>query len=287
MINTSSKDIRNDRFVDRVAKLSELHDITDIQIKKFIEATGILDGNTNEPIQVADLFCGTGFTASLIAQYLNQFPKMTTLYCVDSSSEMLERSKSVLGDPKFNIEYIKCQLGIEQINFTENQLDLVTIKMGLHELPLQKQALLLKDLRKFIKPEGRIVIWGNHVRKDPKTNKDLNGFNAIIRKKDELAGYDFMNDERYFTSKEEMLKIIKNADFEPRLSYEWIRRWSTFGRFEVELDSKPKSLKILNNFVTNQFLQKSTQESFRYKQIQKKDLLDVQFDVHSGLIVAM
>ncbi len=67
---------------------------------------------------------------------------------------------------------------------------------------------MLKEFYRIIKPGGKIVIW--ELALDEKTQPI---FSEIIKRKDELAGFDSLVRNRHFPKKEEVISELQNSGF--------------------------------------------------------------------------
>ena len=87
--------------------------------------------------------------------------------------------------------------------------DTIVIKMGVHEVPLEDQAKLFREVRRLLKPGGFFIIWELALNQE---NQAI--FQDIIRKKDHMAGFDSMAENRYFQREDEVLELYKQTGFQ-------------------------------------------------------------------------
>lgn len=97
--------------------------------------------------QVLDVGCGTG---TGIAAYLEAGCSVSG---VDVSEAMLEKARSRVGDRA------DLRLGDgDSLPFSEEQFDLVTTSMVLHEVPEGEREAFVVEMARVSKPEGRLLI---------------------------------------------------------------------------------------------------------------------------------
>jgi SAM-dependent methyltransferase len=286
--------ILKQKLVGRVAQLDQIHGVDQSQIFNFVEATGLHEITGKSAIQIADLFCGNGFAVHILVSELVSSGLPTIIHCVDMNGEMLQRAKTSITallpeshQDKFTIITHENELNGGELPFIDKQLDLVVVKMGLHEMPLESQYSLIQDIYYVLKPGGRFVIWGNLISKDQVTGQDLTGFNSIIRKKDLLAGFDLMSNRRYFTSQEELFSALTRAGFTAQLVFDWIRRWDSLSRLNFELDGDVEKLNELNAEIDWHFSKDEIKEEYEFCQtVNQEGITGRAFNLRSGIILA-
>ena len=109
----------------------------------FRSLAGLLDDEWT----VADLGCGTGAMAAILAPHVKQ------VIGVDASEEMLEAAR-VRNDGVTNIEWRKGTL--ETLPVFPDSADAATLMLVLHHLPSPAQA--LSEAARILKPGGRVLI---------------------------------------------------------------------------------------------------------------------------------
>ena len=142
--------------------------------------------------------------------------------------------------------------------------------MGLHEVPKEEQLKVLRDFFRILKPKGKVVIWDIMLNND---NQSL--FQDVIRKKDELAGFDMLVKERYFFREEEFLENVKKAGFTRIKDFHTIHnRFSSRRRLESELKNNIILLKRLNDYIRKRFPEE-LKKSLKYSDLGE----DIQFNL--------
>ena len=282
------------KLVSRAAKLDQVHDVDQSQVSSFVEATGLQKTVGRSEIQMADIFCGSGFASCALLSELVALGLPTTIHCVDMNGKLLQVAQTSIAEQlpenhrdRFAIITHREELGSGKMPFADEQLDLVVVKMGLHELPLKSQISVIQETYCVLKPGGRFVIWGNLVKKDQVTGQDLNGFNSIIRRKDLLAGFYEMSARRYFTSEEEIFSALIRAGFTAQLVTDWTRKWNSLSRLNFELDGDIGKLNELNAEIDRHFTEDRRQEEFGFCQtVNQEGITGRSFNVRNGIILA-
>jgi len=109
----------------------------------FRALAGLLDDEWT----VADLGCGTGAMAAILA------PHVKRVIGVDASEEMLDAAKQRLGEC-VNVELRRGTL--EALPVSSESVDAATLMLVLHHLPSPAQA--LGEAARILKPGGRVLI---------------------------------------------------------------------------------------------------------------------------------
>ena len=106
-----------------------------------------LAGLLGDDWTVADLGCGTGAMAAILAPHVQQ------VIGVDASEEMLDAARERIGAAS-NIQLRKGTL--EALPIASDSVDAATLMLVLHHLPSPAQA--LGDAARILKPGGRVLI---------------------------------------------------------------------------------------------------------------------------------
>lgn len=184
-------------FDKRVVNYEEIHGIQEVDSASLVEAVDPKPGQA-----ILDAMCGYGAAAKGV---LEREPGVQ-VYLMDESPVQLNRART--GLPCISEEYF-FEKSIIYSEFPSSFFDTVVIKMGIHEVPKDDQGKVFNEVRRILKPEGKLVVW-DIMLPNPQT-QEL--FQKIIRKKDELAGYELLALNRYFFTEEEFLRNAKNAGF--------------------------------------------------------------------------
>lgn len=139
---------------DSVAgKYDVMNDIMSFGLHRVWKRYFVHIANIRPGYQVLDLAAGTGDITALLASRLNG--KGTIISC-DPNAAMLERGRQRLVDHGL-VENIHCvQATAEQLPFTENYFDCVTLAFGLRNFTDKDQA--LHAIFNVVKPGGQLLI---------------------------------------------------------------------------------------------------------------------------------
>jgi ubiquinone/menaquinone biosynthesis C-methylase UbiE len=189
-------------FDDRIVDFRVVHNHKPEDIKAFVE---LIDAKPNDVI--LDGMDGYGAVARDILDVAEAKGFKPEIYTVDESIVQVERARKNIPDiePKHVV-----QADIRKTPFEDEMFDTVIIKMGIHELPKEAQPDILKEVTRVLKPKGKFITWELSFP-DEVTQKI---FQDIIRKKDELAGFDRLVENRYFPRQDELLKLFQDAGLE-------------------------------------------------------------------------
>lgn len=105
---------------------------------------------------VLDVATGTGSLAIELSQSANQ------VVGIDLSADMLaaaERKKRT-----DNLAFLK--MDASNLEFDDESFDLVTISLGLHDMPAEIRTLVLQEVKRVLKKEGRLYLLEYDLPKD-------------------------------------------------------------------------------------------------------------------------
>lgn len=251
-------------FDNRIVSYEYIHSIKSKDRKALIDA---INPESNETI--LDSFCGYGAVGKECLERENAIK----LWLNDESRVQLERAKENL--PKVPKNHFI--LGhFPDISFKNLFFDKIVIKMDLHEVPKKEQLRVSKKAFELLEDKGRFIIWDIMLNKE---NQTL--FQDIIRKKDELSGFDILMKERYFFREEEFLQIMKKAGFSKIKEFHIISyRFSSKKRLEQELHNDKSQLNKLNEFIRKRFPEK-LRKKLGYEDFGE----DIQFNVTKKIYI--
>ena len=219
--------------------------------------------------RILDAFCGYGAVGK---NCLAKEPKID-LWLNDESKVQIKRAKENLPNVQAN-HFILAHF--QDVSFQKEYFDKVVIKMGLHEVPKKEQVKVAKKVFQILKPNGKFIVWDIMLNKD---NQTL--FQDVIRKKDELAGFDMLTRERYFFREDEFLETIKKAGFSKIKEFHTISyRFSSRKMLESELHNDKKLLDKLNEFIRNRFPEE-LKKPLKYEDLGE----DIQFTIIKKIFV--
>ncbi len=251
-------------FDERIVSYEHIHSISPKDEKAMLKA---INPKPNE--KILDAFCGYG----AISKNVLKTESKADLWLNDESEVQIKRAKKNLANilPKHFI------LGhFPDVLFPAEYFDTVVIKMGLHEVPKEEQIEVVKKVYEILKPNGKFIVWDVML-----SDKDQITFQDIIRKKDELAGFNMLTKKRYFFREDEFLEIMRKTKFSKIKEFYTINyRFSSRKRLEPELHNDPKLLDKLNEFIRNRFSEE-LKELLTYEDLGN----DIQFNILKKIYV--
>lgn len=224
-------------FDMRNVSYEHIHSIKPEDVKALMDA---VDPQSGEVIM--DAMCGYGSVGKAILDRRSD----AVLYLLEESEVQLERAKENLSNlPKDRFVLSEFPLH----DFTAAFFDKIVIKMGLHEVSKEKQFEVAKGVFDLLKPLGKFIVWDIML-----TEATQKLFQDIIRKKDELSGFDMLARERYFFREDEFKKVMSDAGFKTVEAFHTISyRFSSRKRLESELQNDLKKLQSLNDYIRGRF----------------------------------
>ncbi|MEX1014502.1 MAG: class I SAM-dependent methyltransferase [Candidatus Paceibacterota bacterium] len=184
-------------------RIVEYEDLHKINKKQFDELVKAVDPQSNEVI--LDGMSGYGAVAKNILIYSEENNFNIEIYVLDNNKVQINRIKDNISD--FDKDHI-IQGNILNTEFSDNKFDKVVIKMGIHEVPKKEQSKIFKEVNRILKPGGKFIIWEVCLN-----DKNQSFFQDIIRKKDELSGFDKMVNNRYLPNYRELTSLFKENNF--------------------------------------------------------------------------
>ncbi len=248
----------------RIVSYEQIHSIKPDDWAKLIEA---IDPKPNETI--LDAMCGYGAVGKGILEKENA----VNLFLLDKSEVQIKRARENL--PKLAKDHFVVE-SLHKSNYENEFFDKVVIKMGLHEVSKNEQLKISKEVFRILKPNGKLVIWNIMFNGE---NQML--FQDIIRKKDELAGFEMLIRKRYFFREDEFLETMKKANFTKIKEFHTIDyRFSSKKILESELHNDKEKLRYLNEFIRKRF-PKILRKSLKFQEHKE----DIQFNVPCKIFV--
>jgi ubiquinone/menaquinone biosynthesis C-methylase UbiE len=192
--------MNDNSYEKRIVQYEKIHSIDERDFDILVSAVNPQNGQT-----ILDVCCGYGAVSKRINTKIEALGLNTKLILLDNSPLQISRAKENFKDTK-NIEIIEGDA--TKTGFPDEYFDTIVNKMGLHEVPQNIQELMMQELYRILKTDGKIVIW--ELALSPETQPI---FSKIIRKKDELANFDSLVRNRYFPKKEDTLQLLENTGF--------------------------------------------------------------------------
>lgn len=133
----------NDQYFSRWAPVYDIFEIllTDVR-KEIIKAI--------QPAGKSVLDVGTG-TGSLA---LDLSKTATQVIGIDLSADMLEIAKKK--NKYNNLTFLL--MDASNMNYKDEEFDIVTISLGLHDMPLEIRTSVLKEVKRVLKKDGKLYI---------------------------------------------------------------------------------------------------------------------------------
>ncbi len=100
--------------------------------------------------KVLDVCCGTGTLCAMIAEAIGSNGEVVG---VDLSENMLKKAEKRRED---NIRF--CYANAEEIPYADGYFDRASVTFGLHEMPHPVRMNVLSEMRRVLKPGGRITV---------------------------------------------------------------------------------------------------------------------------------
>jgi len=201
-------------FDKRCVRYEELHDNRAEYFETLVAASGVRDGAI-----VLDVGCGYGACTREVLRRRSGLTRLS-IQLIDESGVQLRRAQRELDewsiDPSVFLDF---KLGTFPTSFCNGDMassfrlgsrfNLVFAKMVLHEVPANMQAGFVRGLSECLLPGGVLVLWDLCLDQDT-----CCFFRNVIRKKDELAGFDTLVVRRNFLSYDELCTLFSGTDFE-------------------------------------------------------------------------
>ncbi|MFN7947964.1 MAG: class I SAM-dependent methyltransferase [Blastocatellia bacterium] len=186
---------RGNRTPDEYVKLLESERrVSELQVDRVIEALKIKPGQ-----KIADLGAGSGlFTRPIAAKLAGK----GIVYAIDIDPELLKHIAKTAQEQK--LSNIRTVLGTETDPKLPEPVDLIVIIDTLHHI--QNQPTYLKNLKRYLRPDGRLAIidftndWPVGHEKMKYTLDDLEGWMKAAGYK-RTEKFDFLNNDFFVVYK--------------------------------------------------------------------------------------
>lgn len=228
-------------FDKRIVLYEEIHKVKEEDFDILLNALDVFNCES-----LLDAGCGYGaITLGALKKDINNLK----ISLSDFSYVQLDRAKKeinlaiehLLSKPEINFIFDN----IVFTKFTEYSFDAIGAKMVFHEINKKYQTKAMGEWFKTLKDGGRLVIWDLSLSS---WNQEL--IQDIVREKDQLAGFQYMVDNRYFLREDEILLMLKEAGFK---TYEKIHdityHINTEKRLFSEFDGDNSKVESWNNYI--------------------------------------
>ncbi len=234
--------------------MKNAYDVRSVRYEKITNFTGDMFSKLVElvsPVENEHILEGGSGYAPVTRALLEKCGKADIKYHILELSKMqIERAKSELADYlkdtayyEKNLRFYNCPL--EEPPFEDNSIDKIVLKIVLHELPAPAQLTALKELSRSLKPTGKLFIW-----QTINNEQTINFFRRVMRRKDELAGFESMVVNRNFITEERLYDLLhtvglKNVKKEVEFDYHFNSKF----RIDDEFGGSMETLNIYNNYL--------------------------------------
>jgi ubiquinone/menaquinone biosynthesis C-methylase UbiE len=188
-------------FDTRIVRYEEIHKVTGKDYEALVKA---IDPHPGEVI--LEGCAGYADVSKHILETAQDFDEKPEIYILDESPVQIGRARKELRTlPEDHV-----LLGdIRTTGMPDDTFDKAVIKMGVHELPQAEQPKVLAEMHRILKAGGKFIIW--ELSLDDDTQQV---FQDVIRRKDELAGFDQLVANRYFQRHAELVRLFEDAGFQ-------------------------------------------------------------------------
>jgi SAM-dependent methyltransferase len=228
-------------FDQRIVSYEAIHYI---RKRDFDTLVRVIDPKDGDVI----LDAGAGYGAVTREVLLRHGTMDLDFHLLDLSSVQRARSidelSRLFGEGRVNLMEFH-QDSMVHPSCTADFFNTIVAKMSIHEVMKTQQADVFRQLYRILKPGGRFVIW------DIVPTDEAQWFvRELLRKKDELAGFSYLADNRYFPTNGEWRDLFEQAGFvqvqkEADIPY----KLQTSGRLEPEFHGDYRKLEAWNSHI--------------------------------------
>lgn len=221
----------------RSVRYEDIHNVSPDDLAVLARSLALKQGDT-----FVDLMCGYGAVAKAALQHYKSAGISVSPILVDSSKEQLARALS-----ETSLEScLKLNEDVRFLSLSDNSVDGIAIKMGLHEVPRRDQYDVVASAYRILRPGGVLAIW-DLMFKDP---TEQLAFQSIIHEKNRLAGFYDMALNRYLPREEDVRDYLWAAGFErAELVKEISYSFSSEKRLYSEFGGDKSKLEEWNDFI--------------------------------------
>lgn len=227
-------DIRNVRY-------EYVHGVDADAFEQLIRGLDLQSGNV-----VADLMCGYGAVAREVMKYAaRQGLKIRTIL-VDLYAKQLERSCDELEGLESGCSVTRILGDARSCPLRDESVDRVAMKFGLHEVPQTDQQGVVNHCHRVLEPDGYFVVWDTM----PICTSEQMVLQDVVRKKDEIAGFDDLVKNRYFFRQDEAEGYLRSAGFRGiKILHETTYKLSTKKHLESDFNGDESKLMSWNEYI--------------------------------------
>ena len=187
-------------FDERIVRYEQIHKVKDADYEALMKAIDALAGEV-----IFEGCAGYADIAKHIIEASDDFDIKPEIYILDESPVQIKRAQEelkILPDDHILLGDIR------KTGMSDEKFDKTIIKMGLHELPKLEQEKVFTEMYRILKPGGKFITWELSLNQD---TQEI--FQDVLRKKDELSGFEALVKNRYFQRHDELTKMFEEAGF--------------------------------------------------------------------------
>jgi ubiquinone/menaquinone biosynthesis C-methylase UbiE len=219
-----------------------IHGETKEVYSKFIEVLRLKTGS-----KLLDIGGGYG---SVLLNILENNPQLSFNYhLLENSLLQINKAKKYLDNyvtnhgSKVKINYINQDAS--EINLPDNTYDVVVCKMFIHEIPQHKKERIFKKIYSLLKHGGDVIFWNPNLNEN-----DFDFYVSTIRKKDKLAKFNTLAENRCFLLNSELIEYLENVGFSDiKKLFDFDYNLHTSLRLKSEFHDKIELLNEWNDYI--------------------------------------
>jgi ubiquinone/menaquinone biosynthesis C-methylase UbiE len=189
--------IKSGMKIDPYKRIAKLYDTLFEPLNKGLRAIGMKMFPPKEGMLVLDVGCGTGV-------HLEPYQKAgCVVFGIDLSPSMLQVARNRLG-----VSANLCMCDASNMPYSDNEFDLIIMSTVLHEMPPTVRSEVIKESKRTLKENGRILLIDYH----PGPIQPLKGWinKSIIALVEIVAGRVHFKNYRNFIANKGLPALISN-----------------------------------------------------------------------------
>jgi ubiquinone/menaquinone biosynthesis C-methylase UbiE len=233
---------RQGDYETRDVDYSLIHGETKEVFSRFVSALHL-----KNDARLLDVGGGYG---SVFVNILEHEPQLAFSYdLLDSSLHQIKKAKTHIDNflkgrqTKAIVNYM--HQSAVAMDLPTGHYDVAVCKMFIHEISADKQQQLFKKIFSVIKPGGQLVLWAPDL-----DQHDHYFYKEVIRKKDELANFNNLAQNRHFLRNAELITLIEEAGFSSAEKlFDFDYDLHTSRRLKSEFNNNTALLKKWNDYI--------------------------------------
>ena len=256
-------------YEKRNVDFSLIHNESDEVYYKLIDHMAFNNGQS-----ILDLGGGYG---SFLYKLLNRVPETSMEYHLwDSSNSFIRKATSDYENYRGNKANIKVSfVNNNCLNSAEShsKYDVILCKMFIHEIPKSDKVKVFENIYSLLKPGGRVFLW-----KPDLTEKNFDFYTRVIAKKDELANFENLANERDFLMNTDLEVHLQNSGFQNITKlFDFDYTLHTDRRLSSEFRNETQKLIEWNNFIKEEHEVLNQKEVTRIKEDKSINRITIDF----------